>query len=127
MPRNPLNARDLSEVRAALIARKRQLAERVERLSEDSVLGNPREQGETSSLPTHLADLGTETSEQEKTLGMAERTAAEIQAIDEALERIESGTYGICEKCRKRIQPERLQALPSAARCTRCQAEQEAA
>jgi len=91
------------------------------------VLGNPMEQGETSSLPTHQADLGTETFEQDKTIGMAERTALEIQAIDDALERIESGTYGICEQCRKRIQPERLHALPSAVRCTRCQAEQEAA
>ena len=127
MPRNRLSAREIEEIRTALIDRKRQLAERVERLSEESVLGNPKEQGETSSLPTHQADLGTETFEQDKTIGLAERTAAEIQAIDDALERMESGTYGICEHCRKRIQPERLQALPSAVRCTRCQAEQEAA
>jgi len=127
MPRNRLNVREVEEIRTALIDRKHLLAKRVERLNEDSVLGNPREQGETSSLPTHLADLGTETFEQEKTIGMAERTAAEIQEIDLALERMESGTYGICEHCRKRIQPERLQALPSAVRCTRCQEEEEAA
>jgi DnaK suppressor protein len=127
MLHNRLSAKELQDIQAALIDRKRLLSGRVERLSEDSVLGNPKEQGETSSLPTHQADLGTETFEQDKTIGMAERTAAEIQAIDDALERIEAGTYGICEKCRARILPERLQALPSAARCTRCQAEQEAA
>src|SRR3954464_1852343 len=127
MPRNHLSNQELEEIQTALIERKRLLAGRVERLSEDSVQGNPLEQGETSSLPTHQADLGTETFEQDKTIGMAERTAAEIQAIDDALERIESGTYGICEQCRKRILPERLRALPSAVRCTRCQAEQEAA
>jgi RNA polymerase-binding transcription factor DksA len=127
MPRNHLSAQEVEEIRTALIDRKRLLADRVERLNEDSALGNPRDQGETTSLPTHLADLGTETFEQEKAIEMAERTAAEIQAIDDALERIEAGTYGVCEQCRKKILPERLKALPSASRCTRCQAEQEAA
>src|SRR4051812_46496854 len=127
MPHDRLSAKELQEIQTALIDRKRLLSDRVERLSVDSVRGNPLEQGETSSLPTHQADLGTETFEQDKTIGMAERTAAEVQAIDDALERIEAGTYGICEQCRKRILPDRLRALPSAVRCTRCQAEQEAA
>jgi RNA polymerase-binding transcription factor DksA len=127
MLRHRFTVLEIEEIRTVLFDHKRLLTERVERLSEDSVHGNPSEQGETSSIPTHQADLGTETFEQDKAIGLAERTATETQAIDDALERIDSGIYGICEQCRKRIQPERLQALPSALRCTRCQAEQEAA
>jgi hypothetical protein len=64
MPRNSLSAQDIEAIRTVLIDRKRLLTDRVERLSEDSVLGNPKEQGETSSIPTHQADLGSETFEQ---------------------------------------------------------------
>lgn len=122
-----LSSKEIEEIRDELIDRKRQLADRVARLTEESTLGGPLEQGETSSLPTHLADLGTETFEQDNTLGLAERSAAEVQSIDQALARIEEGTYGICEQCRRRILPDRLRALPSASRCTACQAAQEAA
>ena len=118
---------ELDRARAELLERRRRLAERVERLSNESAQENPRDLGETSSLPTHPADLGTETSEQEKSFGLAERTADEILGIDEALARLDNGTYGICENCDERISDERLHAHPSAALCKRCQSEQEAA
>lgn len=118
---------DLDEIRDGLIDRKRRLAERIERFSEESALDNPMELGQISSLPTHQADLGTDAMEQEKTLGMAERSAEEIKEIDEALERIKTGTYGICELCGQRIGAERLRVLPSAPYCRGCQASQEAA
>lgn len=44
-----------------------------------------------------------------------------LVAIDEALERIENGTYGICTACNEAIAVERLEALPAAAFCTPCQ------
>jgi RNA polymerase-binding transcription factor DksA len=122
-----LSPKEIEELRRTLIDRKRQLADRVVRLSEESAQSNPLEIGETSSLPTHLADLGTQTFEQDNTLGLAERSAAEVQAIDQALARMESGTYGICEQCQQQILPDRLRALPSATRCTACQAAEEAA
>lgn len=44
----------------------------------------------------------------------------ELQAIDAALARIEAGTYGICMECGEPIEPERLEALPTATRCIHC-------
>ena len=78
-------------------------------------------------MPQHLADLGTETFEQDRDLELAERASVEISEIDEALERLKAGTYGTCESCEKPIPPERLSALPYASLCARCKAEQEAA
>jgi RNA polymerase-binding transcription factor DksA len=127
MATSRLSPEELDRARAELLERRRRQSELVERLSAESAQGNPRDLGEISSLPTHLADLGTETFEQERDFGLAERSSMEIREIDRALTRLDEGDYGICEHCTERISEERLHALPSAALCTRCQAEQEAA
>lgn len=113
---------ELDHARAALLERRRRLSELVERLSTESA-----KDPESSSLPTHPADLGTEAFEQERDFGLAERSSAEIREIDRALVRLDEGDYGVCEKCDERISEDRLRALPFAALCARCQAEQEAA
>lgn len=118
---------EIEELRGSLIDRKRRLAATMGRLSGDAVNNNPRELGEISSLPSHLADLGTETFEQDKDLGLAERASAEIREIDLALERLKGGDYGVCEICEKPIPLERLRALPFATLCAICKAKQEAA
>src|SRR5579862_8024764 len=122
-----LSPEELDHARTELRERRRRLWDRIERLSAESAQDNPRDLGEISSLPTHLADLGTEAFEQERDFGLAERSSVEIRQIDRAIERLDEGTYGICEQCAERISEERLRALPSADLCARCQAEEEAA
>ena len=48
----------------------------------------------------------------------------QIEEIDLALSRMDAGTYGICEGCRKDIPPDRLQALPATSYCLKCSARQ---
>jgi RNA polymerase-binding transcription factor DksA len=127
MTAGSLRPEELDRARSELLERRRRLSERVERMTEESAQENPSGLGVISSLPTHPADLGTETFEQEQSFGLVERSADEVRRIDEALERIDEGTYGICGNCDERISQERLRALPSAALCARCQADQEAA
>ena len=64
----------------------------------------------------------TETLELEKRLAMENRIRQEITSIDHTLEKIEKGTYGICDNCGKPIAPERLEALPQANLCIECKA-----
>ena len=116
-----MNREELDHFREVLIDRKRQLSDWIERLTSDANADSPAPSGEVSSVPTHLADLGTDTFEQEKGFGMAEKTAQEVHEIDEALVRIESGTYGICERCGRPITVDRLRARPWVARCADCQ------
>ena len=63
-----------------------------------------------------LADLLTGIS-----IAEIQRDAGEIRDIDAALERIKLGTYGVCIDCGAEIARERLQAYPTAKRCTNCQ------
>ncbi|MBX9611518.1 MAG: TraR/DksA family transcriptional regulator [Burkholderiales bacterium] len=60
-------------------------------------------------------------TERELEFAIGEREAAELEAIDAALRRVEAGTYGDCVDCGARIAPARLQATPEAARCIHCQ------
>ena len=64
----------------------------------------------------------TETLELEKRLGLENRMRQEIAAIDHTLEKIDKGTYGICDNCGKPIAEERLEALPQANLCIECKA-----
>ena len=62
----------------------------------------------------------TETLELEKRLALENRLRQEMASVDHTLEKIEKGTYGICDNCGKPIPPERLEALPQANLCIEC-------
>jgi DnaK suppressor protein len=76
--------------------------------------------GNLSNTPLHLADLGTDAFEHEVTLGLLENEGQVLGDIAAALDRIANGTYGKCERCRKAIPRERLQALPYVRYCIQC-------
>ena len=73
-----------------------------------------------------VADIAQESSEKELTFQLAEVESRELVQIDNALERIAEGMYGMCEKCGEAISQARLKALPFAGKCIRCQEEDEA-
>ncbi|HVC35753.1 MAG TPA: TraR/DksA C4-type zinc finger protein [Chloroflexota bacterium] len=68
----------------------------------------------------HLADAGTDTFEEEKSLALEAHLVGMLSKVEEALRRFEQGTYGICEECGQPIPPERLEALPYATTCLKC-------
>jgi DnaK suppressor protein len=64
----------------------------------------------------------TETLELEKRLTLENRIRQEIAEVEHALDKIEKGTYGLCDNCGQPISPERLEALPQASLCIKCKA-----
>jgi RNA polymerase-binding protein DksA len=76
-----------------------------------------RQISDLSRLPIHMADLGTDNYEIENTLGLMDSERKLIVEIDDALDRIENGTYGICEGTGQPIPKERLEAMPWARYC----------
>jgi len=81
--------------------------------------------GDLSSMPIHMADIGSDNFEQEFTLSLMENDGGTLNQIEGALERIEDGTYGLCEECGGKIPKTRLNAIPYATLCVRCAQQQE--
>ncbi|QGG47956.1 TraR/DksA C4-type zinc finger protein [Heliorestis convoluta] len=80
---------------------------------------------ELSTYDNHPADIATELYEREKDLGTRDRLSRELDEIVEAKKRITEGIYGICEDCGETINTERMEAMPTATLCIRCQREEE--
>jgi DnaK suppressor protein len=76
--------------------------------------------GDLSSMPIHMADVGTDNFEQEFTLSLMETEESVLQQIESALERIEEGTYGVCLDCEGKIPKARLNAIPFTPLCVKC-------
>lgn len=76
--------------------------------------------GSLSNLPLHPADLGSDSFEEEVTLGLLENEDQLLEEIAAALRRLDQGAFGSCEECGAEISKQRLQALPYTRRCIRC-------
>lgn len=85
-----------------------------------SLLSELRQQG-----PGDAADFALDAARDELNLQLAEVESRELVQIDKALQQMEAGHYGDCEHCGQPIPLARLQALPYAAYCIRCQRELE--
>jgi YteA family regulatory protein len=80
---------------------------------------------ELSAYDNHPADVGSELFEREKDLALWNNTKEIQQRIDEALDHMDKGIYGICEDCGREISLERLEALPYTTLCLKCQKQEE--
>lgn len=87
---------------------------------EDSVRENL---GELSSYDNHPADLGSETFELSKQFALSRHLARQLDELYKALEKMNKGEYGICEFCGQEIGFERLDIVPDARLCIKCEKE----
>jgi DnaK suppressor protein len=118
--------------KAAATSRKKFLTKMREQLSEmkskllselDSDLRAEREGNKDEGMDTY--DLASEERDREINFILSDRERVKIKQIDDALGRLDDGTYGVCESCGLEIAEERLQALPFTRLCRDCQQEQE--
>ncbi|HWH05467.1 MAG TPA: TraR/DksA C4-type zinc finger protein [Gaiellaceae bacterium] len=109
---------DTDAFREALLRQREQLQSQIEHhdISGSDLTG---ETGElvSSSADNHMADTASETFERELDEGIEEGALRQLREVEDALERIEAGTYGTCTKCGNPIAEERLEALPWASLC----------
>jgi len=76
--------------------------------------------GDLSSMPIHMADIGSDNYEQEFTLSLMQSDETTLDSIESAIEKIEDGVYGICEECSGPISKTRLNAIPHTPLCIKC-------
>jgi RNA polymerase-binding protein DksA len=121
-----MNKADLKVYKEQLLALRARLRGDVHKMAESTLKKNRSEaNGDLSSMPIHMADIGSDNFEQEFTLSLMESEEGTLSAIETALERLEEGTYGCCEECGAKIPKARLTAIPYSALCVRCASQQE--
>ena len=112
---------EIDSYRQRLLALKKRLGADLSGLEEEALRGVGAESsGGLSNVPVHPADLGNDNYEEEVTLGLLENEDQLLDEINDALDRIEQGTFGRCEECGQEISRERLEALPYARYCVLC-------
>ena len=76
--------------------------------------------GDVSITPIQMEDIGSDSLEREYTLTLLESKEDMLEQIEVALQRIEDGIYGTCERCGRKIPRARLDAIPYAIHCVKC-------
>ncbi len=104
--------KDLDMFKKLLIEQRQEAKEEFDILSQNILDTSGEFEADNQTYSLHTAEQGTDAIEREKTFLHAQRTSDYIKKLDEALERIERGTYGICVICGGLIEKERLQAVP---------------
>ncbi len=112
-----LSTKELKDFKVLLLAKRAELAGDVENLTSQALNRKSDGVNEQSFMPIHMADLGSDTWEQDFTLGLIANEQALVREIDDALARIEDKTYGMCIATDKPISKERLLAKPWAKYC----------
>ncbi|MFA5251673.1 MAG: TraR/DksA C4-type zinc finger protein [Phycisphaerae bacterium] len=109
---------EIEKFKAQLLAKRDEIMNNVTHMEDETLR---KQRSDLSNMPIHLADAGTDTFELENTLGLVGSERKLLQEIDDALERIENDTYGICEGGTEHPIPKvRLKAIPWTRYCVKC-------
>ena len=107
--KSPFDKRQLAKFRAILLRKRAELVGDVSGMENEALMASS---GSLSHLPQHMAEQGSDAYGQSLSLDLAAAERRLIKEIDDALKRIDDGTYGICEMTGKPIKADRLEELP---------------
>lgn len=95
-------------------------------ISKDTLMKSQKDMsGDISGYGIHMADVATDNYERDFNLNLVSAERSIVLEIDAALKRIEDKTYGVCNKCKKDISKNRLNARPHAEYCIKCKTKME--
>lgn len=122
-----LNKKEIEYFKKKLLSKRNESLTVIKELQNEALRESSKSEktGDLSDMPIHMADVGSDTFEQELDLGQLEKERETIREIDHALEKIENNNYGFCETDGQMISKKRLDAEPWARNCLKCQAELE--
>jgi DnaK suppressor protein len=110
--KSPFTKKELDELRVTLEAEREQLRKQLATIEENSFAATQSDISGEVAFDDESAEGGTATFERERDLSIENNVRDLMQKIDRALEKMEAGTYGICERCGKPIEKARIRALP---------------
>lgn len=120
------NKKELSFFKKIILKRKEEILDEIQHISEDTLKKSQKEAaGDISGYTYHMADVATDTYDREFSLGLASNVREALYELDDALKKIDEGTFGICEGCKSLITKVRLKAVPYTRLCVKCQKKKE--
>lgn len=118
--------KELAEFKRLALKRKEEILDGIKHISDDTLKKSQKEaSGDISGYTYHMADVATDTYDREFSLGLASNERKLLYELDDALKKIEEGTFGTCEDCKNLIAKNRLKAVPYARLCVKCQEKRE--
>ena len=122
-------AEELEQFRRALRMIQARVRGDVEQMEEEALAGQSGDHGSTN----HMAEMGSDAWSQDFSLSMVEKDGEFLKEIGAALQRIDKGTFGLCEMCleagisatKAKIPKARLKAIPYARNCVDCERKRE--
>ena len=110
-----LTKKQLEHFKKKLLDEKNKVLEEMGDLQSNNLMQSISDQsGEVSRYSYHLGDTASLSYGREFSMGLAERQQKHLEQVDEALQRIEDGTYGLCKVTGEIIPKERLEEVPVA-------------
>ena len=120
------NKKELIEFKKIILKRKEEVLDEIKHISEDTLKKSQKDaSGDISGYTYHMADVATDAYDREFSLGLASNGRELLYEFDDALKKIDDGTFGICEACKSLITKTRLKAVPNARLCVKCQEKKE--
>ena len=117
---------ELKKIRERLVEEKAQILQDLIRLKGSSLKKSIKDaSGDLSGYSFHMADMATDLYDREFSLELAEGERKRLYDLDDAIKRVDEGTYGQCDKCGGLITKQRLKVMPQAQYCIKCQEEME--
>ena len=117
-----MGKKELTKFKTLILKNKEAIIDQIEHIAKDTLKQSQKDAaGDISGYTYHMADVATDTYDREFSLGLASSERKILYEIDDALKRIEDGTYGICDDCKKAISRKRLKAIPYTRLCLKCQ------
>ena len=121
-----MKKKDLEYFKNLILKKKEELNTELGYLEDSSLNTTTKDRaGDLSSYSFHMADQGTDTMEREMAFSLASREGRYLHHLNEALGRIEKGSYGKCRTCDSEISIKRLKAVPHATQCIKCKNSEE--
>ncbi len=119
-----LTKKEIAYFKNKLLELREKIASDLKHLEVDSFNKSQKDaSGDLSGYSFHMADVATDSFDTEINFGLASNTQHILAEIDDALKRIEAGTYGICEKYGIQIPRKRLEVMPYARYSVKAQEE----
>jgi len=121
-----MNRKDLKHFKELLESRRALIQDKLGNLENTAKSASRRDSaGELSSYPTHMPDQGTDAMEREMAFHFVSLEGNYLHHLEQALERVEQGTFGECRLCGEEIGRDRLEAVPHTTLCIKCKSEEE--